>query len=83
MASRQNYEKLLERTTGADFERIIAYTNTQGTLFRTRLSDILIHLALHGSYHPGQIAMALRREGIEPVNTDYIAYVRAQPEQHG
>jgi len=78
-ANRTDYEKLLERTTAADLDRSIEYTNTQGTAFRTRLSDVLIHVALHGSYHRGQVAAAVRRDGGEPVNTDYITYVRSLP----
>jgi len=33
-------------------------------------------VALHGSYHRGQVAAAVRAAGGEPVNTDYITYVR-------
>jgi uncharacterized damage-inducible protein DinB len=31
---------------------------------------------MHGSYHRGQIAMALRAAGVDPVNTDFIAFAR-------
>jgi len=78
-ANRLDYEKLLERSTAADLDRVIEYRNTQGTPFRTRLSDVLIHVAMHGSYHRGQVAAAIRRDGGEPVNTDYITYVRLLP----
>lgn len=80
-ANRLDYEKLLERSTAADLDRVLEYRNTQGTPFRTRLSDVLIHVAMHGSYHRGQIASAIRRGGGEPVNTDYITYVRLLPGQ--
>lgn len=58
----------------------IAYTNQQGGAYRTRVDDILIHIAMHGSYHRGQIAAAVRAAGGEPVNTDYITYVRDRTE---
>ncbi len=54
----------------------VSYTNSQGVSFRTRMSDILTHVALHGSYHRGQIAAAVRASGGEPVNTDYIRFAR-------
>lgn len=58
----------------------VAYTNQQGSTYRTRVDDILIHVATHGSYHRGQIAAAVRAAGGEPVNTDYITYVRNRTE---
>lgn len=58
----------------------LAYTNQQGREYRTRIDDVLIHVAMHGSYHRGQIAAAVRAAGGEPANTDYITYVRTRPE---
>jgi uncharacterized damage-inducible protein DinB len=60
----------------ADGSRLVEYRNSQGTPFRTQLDDLLMHVALHGSYHRGQVALALRRAGVEPVNTDYVTFVR-------
>ena len=60
-----------------DPERVVTYRNSKGTPFSTRLADILTHVSLHGSYHRGQIATALRAGGVEPINTDYITYVRS------
>ena len=37
---------------------------------------IMIHLVNHSSYHRAQIAMLLRQNGFEPVNTDFITYDR-------
>lgn len=60
-----------------DLHRGVAYTNSTGASFTTAAIDILIHVCLHGAYHRGQIAMSLRQAGGEPVNSDYVAYVRA------
>src|SRR5260370_31649452 len=38
----------------------ITYRNSAGAQFTTSLRDILIHVALHGTYHRGQIAAAVR-----------------------
>ncbi|HSJ25338.1 MAG TPA: DinB family protein [Longimicrobiales bacterium] len=54
----------------------IVYSNSQGVPFRNAIGDILLHVALHGSYHRGQIARAVRAAGYEPVKTDYIAFAR-------
>jgi len=37
---------------------------------------MLLQAFTHGGYHRGQIAMQLRQQGLEPVNTDYIIWVR-------
>lgn len=74
-ANAVGYTRLLAQ---ADPGAEVAYTNTQGAAFRTRVDDILLHVAMHGAYHRGQIAAALRAAGEEPVNTDYITFVREQ-----
>ncbi len=60
----------------SDLAEKIEYTNTKGVVFETSLQDILIHIFNHGTYHRAQIAQQMRRNGLEPVNTDYITYVR-------
>lgn len=55
---------------------IIEYKNSTGKTFHNSRYDILIHVLNHGTYHRAQIATELRRHGIEPINTDYISYVR-------
>lgn len=57
----------------------ITYRNSAGAEFTTSLRDILIHVALHGTYHRGQIAAAVRAGGDTPASTDYIALVRGAP----
>jgi uncharacterized damage-inducible protein DinB len=71
------YGELVAATDDAALEREVAYTNTKGASFRTRLGDILLHVALHGSYHRGQLASAARAAGAEPVLTDYIEFARS------
>ncbi len=55
----------------------VAYTNSKGESFSSRLDDILLHVFLHGSYHRGQIALLQRMEGQEPVLTDFIHFRRS------
>ena len=74
--TRARYQRLLDGVTEDELGRIVEYRNSQGTAFHTELGDILLHVAMHGSYHRGQIAAAVRRGGGEPVNTDFITYVR-------
>ncbi len=59
-----------------DISTTINYQNTKGLTFSTSLSDILTHVANHGTHHRGQIASLLRDEGIAPPPSDFIFYVR-------
>ncbi len=56
--------------------REIGYRNSSGQAFRNSVADIITHVALHGSYHRGQIALLARSGGAAPLPTDYIAFVR-------
>lgn len=56
--------------------RRVRYRNSAGNDFENDVEAILTHVALHGQYHRGQIARAMRAAGREPVYTDYIGFVR-------
>lgn len=75
----EGYDAFLDSLGPGDLSREVDYRNSAGEPFRTRIDDILLHVALHGSYHRGQIAMALRQGGAVPLPTDYIAFVRGVP----
>lgn len=75
-ANAEGYGRLLERLQDADFAADVVYANSQGVPFRNSICDILTHVALHGSYHRGQIATAVRAAGGQPVNTDFIRFAR-------
>lgn len=70
------YRELISGLGSDDLNRIIVYENSAGRAFESRLSDIILHVFLHGTYHRGQIAMLLRDGGDEPAPSDYIAFVR-------
>ena len=70
---------LASTLTPGDLTREIAYQNSNGESFRNTMEDILIHVALHGSYHRGQVALVIRAGGGEPASTDYIGFIRGVP----
>lgn len=75
--------RLLAGRSEADLKRRIGYRNSKGEPFETPLEEILLHLLLHGTYHRGQIALRLRDAGDEPVNTDFVTFVRESPAAEG
>ncbi len=74
---RESWAAYLEQLTPADLPRSIAYVNSKGEPFESRIEDVLTHVLLHGAYHRGQIASALREAGLTPPATDYILATRS------
>lgn len=72
----ENWLDLLLTFSQDDLSKDYAYLNIAGERYRSRLTDILLHVQNHATYHTGQLAMAYRALGLSPPNTDYIAYVR-------
>ncbi len=57
-------------------QRTITYRNSSGTEYSTSLEDILLHVAQHGMYHRGQVALLVRASGGSAIPTDYIVFTR-------
>jgi uncharacterized damage-inducible protein DinB len=72
---------LLKEADITEFNREIRYTNSQGVAYINRVCDIFTHVFNHCTYHRAQVATALRQNGFEPINTDYITYVRIKSGQ--
>jgi len=56
----------------------LVHRNSKGAEFRAPVRDVLTQLVMHGAYHRGQIAAAVRDAGGTPTSTDYITWVRRQ-----
>lgn len=75
-ANARGFQASIERLTETDLGRGITYRNSAGDTFTSTVEDILLHVAMHGAYHRGQVARALRQAGAVPEPTDYIAFIR-------
>lgn len=64
------------RCNAAGLSATIAYRTSAGHEMRSTVRDVLVHVALHGSYHRGQIAWLARAAGAVPTATDYIVFSR-------
>jgi uncharacterized damage-inducible protein DinB len=76
MQNEEGITTFLTNLSSTDLDKLISYTNSKGKEFKNSVRDVLTHVALHGQYHRGQINSRLRAEGIEPVNIDFITFVR-------
>ena len=79
--NREAYVEYLEGLSDDDLRIPARYQNSKGHTYETPVDEVLMHVITHGSYHRGQIAAALRADDAEPVNTDYITYVRNRPRE--
>jgi uncharacterized damage-inducible protein DinB len=66
----------LAKLDEADLAGTIEYRNSKGEQWRSTVADVLTHVLLHGSYHRGQIASAIRAAGGTPAYTDFIHATR-------
>ena len=77
--ARQISSALHQWVREASAERLadsIRYVTSTGREYDTRIIDVLTHVCLHGAYHRGQVALLLRREGGEPIATDFVVFAR-------
>ena len=54
------------------------YINTKGEHYSSTIGETAMHVAMHGAYHRGQIALLVRDGGGEPAYTDFIEAARKQ-----
>jgi uncharacterized damage-inducible protein DinB len=77
--NQQAFRVFVEQLDDAGRRRAVRYRNSAGQEFESVIEDILLHVAMHGSYHRGQVALLVRDAGLEPQPTDFIAFVRGAP----
>jgi uncharacterized damage-inducible protein DinB len=61
-----------------DLGQKIRYVNTKRQRFENTITEMLVHLFNHGSYHRGQINQLLVQEGKDAWPSDYIIYNRTE-----
>jgi uncharacterized damage-inducible protein DinB len=71
-------QEFTSQLTQADLDGSRGYKTTEGQAYSNILSDMLLHVVNHSSYHRGQIITLLRQVGAAPQSTDFILFVRLQ-----
>lgn len=71
-----NYAALQQLLLHDDFDRIVSYHNSRGEQHSSLVGDILTHMALHSSYHRGQVILLIKGQVEKLPATDYIFYYR-------
>jgi uncharacterized damage-inducible protein DinB len=69
----EKYKSLLNNQE--DSEKVIVVDNPYAGLLETSISETVLHVVTHGSYHRGNIATMLRQMGHTSVMQDYGLYL--------
>jgi uncharacterized damage-inducible protein DinB len=69
----EKFENFIDKRGPSDE---ITYKNSKGIEYTNTIYDVMTHVSLHSAYHRGQIAKEVRLLNMEPVLTDYIAFIR-------
>jgi uncharacterized damage-inducible protein DinB len=67
--------EFIEGLTDESLRRTLTYTNARGERWSYTLSDMLLHVANHSTYHRGTLTTLLRQLGREPASTDFLYYL--------
>ena len=70
------WRALLRECLEDALQRKVAYRNSKGEPWSSRVEDIILHVTMHSAYHRGQIAREMRSSGAVPAYTDFIHAVR-------
>ncbi len=70
-------KRLVDALTPARLAEPLTYVNFAGQACTYSVSDAMVHVVNHGTYHRGQIATLLRQLGKAPVSTDYLRGIDA------
>lgn len=73
---RAKYRELLDSIDETGLDAIVDYKTSQGVPYRNTYREILTHVLLHSMNHRGQVLSALRADGSEPPQIDYIVFLR-------
>jgi uncharacterized damage-inducible protein DinB len=72
------YADFVAELSEEKLEQMAHYKNSRGIAYQTSFRDILTHVFFHSMAHRGQVQMALRADGGEPLWSDYIVFLREQ-----
>lgn len=61
--------------------RIVTYTSSEGVRYTSSVEEVCQHVALHSSYHRGQVARLVHECGGQRASTDFIVFARQHAPQ--
>ena len=72
----RNYTDYLRTLAEEQLDVVGNFATLAGSKYTASTRDVLTHVMMHSMYHRGQVALAIREDGGEPLQSDYILFVR-------
>ncbi|MEZ5306072.1 MAG: DinB family protein [Pyrinomonadaceae bacterium] len=72
----QERREYFESLEDADMGTVVEYQNLRGDSFSNPLSELVVHVVNHSTFHRGQAINQIRAFGVKTAETDYIGFVR-------
>lgn len=77
MQQNQQWMEWVMQATEPALEHVFQYYNSKKEHFKNPVSQVLLHVFNHGTYHRGQLVNLLRQLGVEKIpQTDFIVWSR-------
>lgn len=77
MQQSMQWEEWVKSATDMSLEHVFSYYNSKKELFKQPVSEVLLHIFNHGTYHRGQLVNMLRQLGaVQIPQTDFIVFSR-------
>ena len=75
--SSHDFQVYADSLSPSDLEKVITYHTIKGAVFQNTITQIMVHVMNHGTFHRGQLITMLRGAGhTDLASTDMIAYFR-------
>ena len=69
------YQSFIGTLSDESLEKVIAYTNTRGEVWKYPLGEMIQHVMNHSTYHRGQVTTMLRQLGAEVSPVDLLVFM--------
>jgi uncharacterized damage-inducible protein DinB len=73
----QGLQKYVDSLAPERLGEALTYVNFAGQTWTYPIGEALVHVAIHGTYHRGQVATLLRQLGQKAASTDYLRWIDA------
>ncbi|HEY3025023.1 MAG TPA: DinB family protein [Pyrinomonadaceae bacterium] len=70
------YQGYLGVVTEQGLDAVQDFQTIKGDKYRLSIRDVLTHVMMHSMYHRGQVSLAIREDGGEPLQSDYSLFMR-------
>ncbi len=70
-----DFQSFISGLNDESLEKVIAYTNTRGEVWKYTLGQMIQHVMNHSSYHRGQVTTMLRQLEAEVIPVDLLVFV--------